>query len=342
MTGINLLAILPNTANYALQSYSFGSGGSVSSSNTYSIEGSSGGINGQNSSTINTTLKPGYTQTQQANVPQLSALDNGSGLFYNKLHFVIDPQNNPPDATYLISVSTDNFSSNITYLQPDGTLSSNLLLSDYQTYNAFGGSTGSYIIGLLPSTTYYVRLLATQGKFTESSFGPTSTQVTAAELINFSLSTSTQTTPPYIVNIGSLSPSSITTSSQTINTTLSTNGASGGSIYVSSQYGGLYSPSTGYQINSVTNNLSNVQEGFGAQATGISQTSGGPLASSSSFNGTGNNVGALSTVMQTLFSSSGPISNGSGSIILKARDSSTTVAASDYQDTLTFVASASY
>ncbi len=95
-----LLAVLPATSNYKLNSYGFGSGGTVSShTSTYSLEGTTSELNGQTGSTANTKTKPGFVETQQANVPKLVSLDNNGGQYYNKLHFVIDNQNNPTDAT---------------------------------------------------------------------------------------------------------------------------------------------------------------------------------------------------------------------------------------------------
>ncbi len=336
-------ASFPTTTNYSLQSYSFGSGSVVNSSTTtYAIEGNTGSNSGQSTSTINTTIKPGFIQTQQANVPVISTLDNGGGLYYNKLHFVVDNQANPTDALYLISVSTDNFVSNIAYLQTDGTLSSTLLLSDYQSYGVLGGASGSLIVGLNPSTTYYVRALATAGKFTESNFGPISSVATVAPILNFSLDTSTQPAAPFSVNLGSLNAGQIVTSSQTINTSISTNGASGGNVYISSQYGGLHSPSTNYTINSTSNDLATVPEDYGAQVANITVGSGGPLNSVNPYNTTGTQVGAVSQSMHSLYSSLNPINNGNGQLVLKAKTASTDTAATDYQDVLTFVASGNY
>jgi hypothetical protein len=341
--GLLLLATLPATSNYRLNSFGFGSGGTASSTTTtYSLEGISGEANGAPSSTTSYSLKPGFIQTQQANVPQLSDLDNDSGIYYNQLHFILDNQNNPTDATFLISVSTDNFATNTTYVQPDGTLSSTLSTSDYQTYANWGGSSGSSIIGLLPNTTYYVRARATQGKFSESAYGPISTQATAAESITFSLQTSTQPTPPYTVSLGTLTAGIIATSSQTINTSLSTNGAEGANVYLTGKNGGLLSSSTGNLISAVSNDLSTLNDGFGAQSSSVSQSAGGPWSVVSPYNGTGNNVGIISAITRSLYDSSDPVSSGTGTLVLKAKSATTDVAASDYQETLTFTAAANF
>ena len=338
-----LFAALPATTTYKLNSYGFGSGGTVSSHTaTYSLEGITSETNGQTGSTANTSNKPGFVETQQANVPQLSVLDNNGGEYYNKLHFVIDEQGNPSDATYLISVSTDNFATDIKYLQPDGTLSTTLNLSDYQTYSALGGSSGSLIIGLLPSTTYNVHLKATQGKFSESAYGPTTSQATAAPTLTFSLVTSSQPTPPFSVSLGTLTAGNINTTGSTINTSLTTNGASGGDVYITGQNGGLKSNSTGSQINAVTNDLASLPKGFGAQNSSVSQSSGGPFSVASPYNVSGTNVGIIGTITRSLYTSSTPVTSGNGVLVLKAKSATTDVAATDYQEVLTFVAAGNF
>lgn len=341
--GLILFAALPATSNYRLNSYGFGSGGTVSSkTTTYSLEGISGEISGPPASTANTTTKPGFIQTEQANVPKLSSIDNNGGIYYNKLHFVIDNQNNPTDATFLISVSSDNFATDIKYLQPDGTLSTALSLTDYQTYNQWGGASGSLIIGLLPSTTYSVHLKATQGKFTESAYGPVSSQATAASSLTFSLVTSTQSSPPFSLDLGTLSAGSINTTAQTINISFTTNGTAGGDVYINGQNGGLKSNSTGYLINSLSNDLGGVAEGVGAQNSSVSQTSGGPFSVVSPYNGSSNTVGMVSSTTRSLYTSSAPITGGSGVLLLKAKSATTDVSATDYQEILTFVAAANF
>ncbi|MDB5176266.1 MAG: hypothetical protein JWM81_1124 [Candidatus Saccharibacteria bacterium] len=342
IAGALLFAALPATTNYQLNSYGFTSGGGTGSTATYSLEGSVGEISGKNAATANATTKPGYVQVQQAHVPTLSALDTNGGLYYNKLHFVIDQQGNPSDAKYLISVSTDNFASNVTYLQPDGTLTTTLALTQYQTYAAWGGASGGLMIGLDPATSYSVKLKATQGKLTESAFGPVTTTATVAQSLTFNLATSSQASPPFSVSFGSLSAGSLTNSLQTINTGLSTNGAAGASIYISSQNGGLLSGSTGSKIDAVSTDLGSASRGFGAQSSSATQTSGGPFTVVSPYNGSGNNVGVIGTTTRSLYSSTAPITSAVGILSLKAKAAQTDVAASDYQEIITFTAAGNF
>src|SRR5581483_6281823 len=167
-----LFAALPGTSNYQLNSFGFGSGGAANSTTSnYALEGEAGQAAG-GSSTSTYNLKPGYIETQQAQVPKISAFDNGSGRYYNRLHFVIDTQSNPTDALYALQISTSsNFSTGVNYVKSDLTIGPTLTVADYQTYAAWGGSGGSIVTTLSPSTTYYLRAKATQGKFTESAYG---------------------------------------------------------------------------------------------------------------------------------------------------------------------------
>jgi hypothetical protein len=338
-----LFGALPATSNYKLNSYGFGSGGTAKSQTaTYSLEGATGEFTGAPGSTVTGSTKPGYTQTQQANVPKLASLDNNGGQYYNKLRFIIDTQGNPSDAKYMLAVSTDNFATNTQYVQPDGTLTPTLTTANYQTYATWGGASGSLMIGLQPSTTYSVKLRATQGAFTESAYGPVVSQATAAPSLTFSLVTSSQPTPPFSVELGTLSSGSVATTAQTINTSLSTNGTTGANVYIAGKNGGLKSTATGYQINAVSSDLTSLSEGFGAQNSSVSQTSGGPYTVTSPYNGSGNIVGMIEASSRSLYTSSNPVTGGSGVLVLKAKSASMNVAATDYQEILTFVAAGNF
>ncbi len=341
-----LFAALPATSTYKLNSYGFGSGGTANSGTaTYSLEGQAGDLNGTPNSTATYSVKSGFVQTQQAHVPTVSLSTDG-GLDYNKLRLTLSPDSHDPsDAKYLVAVTTTSTSnmdsaSGIKYVQSDGTLSSSLSLSDYQT--AATWASNNYIIGLTPSTTYYVAARSTQGKFTESAYGPVVNLATVAPSITFGLSTSNQSTPPFSIDLGTLQAGSINSSSQTINTSLTTNAASGANVYVGGKNGGLLSASTGYKINAVSSDLASVNEGFGAQNTSLTQTSGGPLSVVSPFNGSSNIVGLISTTLQSLYTSTAPVSGGTGTLNLKAKAASKDVAASDYQEILTFVAAGNF
>jgi hypothetical protein len=327
-----LFAALSSSAHYNLNSYNVSAGATnTSSSTTYKLNGNAGGISSGASPSSTDKGLPGVIQAQQANVPAAPTLSNGSNTYYNKLGFILNIGSDPTDYTYAIAVSTDNFATVTKYVQADGTLGTAQV---YQTYTTWGGASGSTIVGLLPNTSYQVKAGSMQGLFTASLFGPYATISTVNPSLTFSLSPSTLT-------LTSLLAGTIITSSS-ITTTFATNAASGGSIYIAGQNGGLLSSSTGFTITSISSDLATQSFGFGAQGSSATQSSGGPLAFVSPFNGATTNIGAPQTTYKPLLSTSAPVVGGSATSVLKAKSSSITPAGQDYQEVLTFVASASY
>jgi hypothetical protein len=332
--GLVLFAALPATTNYQLNSYGFGTGGTANSTtSTYALEGTTGEVSGSPSTTTTYTVKPGFTQTQQAHIPKIT-IDNGSGTYYNKLHFVIDQQNNPSDALYAISISTDNFASDIRYVKSDMTVSNSLVVADYQTYTAFGGASGANIIGLNSSTTYYVRVKATQGKFTESAYGPIASVATVGAQLSFSLSTTT-------VAMGALLPATVVPGNHTVDITFATNAASGGDIYISGQNGGLKSARTGVTIASGSFDLSAQQHGFGAQISAIGASTG-TFSKVNPYDQSSNTVGVVDATIRRIMTTAGPITGGTGSVTFKAKATATDPAAPDYTEQSTMLASANF
>ncbi len=345
MTGAVMLAAMPASSNYQLHNYGFGSGGvSSSSSPSYKLNGITGEVGGQDSSSSSYTLKSGHNQTQQANVPPAPTFTNPAN-YYNKLHFVINTGGNPSDALFAIAISPDNFTTTY-YVHPDDTISGSFNpATDYQTYAGWGSGTGEDVIGLTSSTTYKMKVRAYTGIFTETQFGPTATASTVAPQITFDIDvspTDSSTSPPYIVSFGNLLAGSVVSASNYIWVSLDTNAESGGMVYVASQNGGLLSNAASHTITSATADLSAASEGEGAQVLSVAQTSGGPLAADSPYNSGSNNVGFLSTILQQIFHTSAPIVGGRGQVVLKAKINAQTQAAPDYADTMTMVAAASY
>ncbi len=330
-----LFAAFPGTSNYQLNSFGFGSGGTANSTTaTYALEGSSGELTGQSTTTATYSLKPGFNETQQANVPKLSAFDNGSGAYYNKLHFVIDQQGNPTDALYALSISTDNFASDIKYVKSDLTVGASLTLTDYQTYSTWGGAPGASIIGLLPNTTYYLKIKATQGKFTESIYGPVVSATTVKPELTFSISTNSITMP-------SLLTGTVVDSPSTIDITFATNALSGGDVYINGLNNGLLSATQSNTIASTTGDLSSLARGFGAQVTSTGASSG-TFSNVSPYNGSSNNVGLIDTTIRRIMTANSPVVGGTGSVLLKAKSASTDKIATDYTEIITMLASASF
>lgn len=314
-----------------LNSYSIGPGATnSSSSNTYKLQGSAGEQTNGSTSGNTYSANNGSIQTEQLNVPPAPTLSNGSGTYYNKLNFVINTGGNPTDTTYSVAVSTNNFTTTY-YVQGDGTLGASPL---YQTYGQWNSSTGTLMIGLTQNTAYEVKVDAMQGMFSNTNYGAYASASTVTSSLTFSLS-------PNSISMGNLLPGSVATSSN-LSFGITTNAASGGAIYIYGQNNGLLSATESHTIPAYSGNLTSQSEGFGAQGTNPTQTSGGPLTTASPFNGTGNSVGAEATGPQEMFYCVAAIIGGSSNANLQAITSHLTPASSDYQEILTFVASANF
>jgi hypothetical protein len=339
-SGSFILLALPASTNYQLDAYNFGSGGVGSSSSTnYSLEGSTGEISGQTGGD-NYSLGAGLLFAQQANVPSIASFTN-TDSYYDKLHFVLDPADNPSDGTFAVAISSDNFVTT-EYVQSDGTVGSALGVEDYQTYSAWGSASGSLIIGLDEDTTYEIKAKASAGDFTETGYGPAASAATVASSFYFSVYTDTQDTPPFVVAFNDLDPNTIMDSPELIWTEFGTNGASGANVFIVDTNNGLFSNKTSYLIPSLTGNLTSLDEGFGIQGTSTTQTAGGPVTIQAPYDNVDENVGITDTTFRSLFSSDTPVSQGKGSFLIKAKSATLTPAASDYTDTFTLVGSGNF
>ncbi len=326
-----LFATFSSSTSYQLQSYGInGAASNSAASSTYQLESSTGQLQSISSTSSSYAANSGSIQAQQASVPPAPTLSNGSGTYYNKLGLVINTGVNASDTTFAVAISPNSFTTTY-YVQADGSLNTTPL---FQTYSAWGSAGGTTIVGLTTRTTYEVKVSAMQGKFTNSAYGPFASSTTASPNITFSISPSSLTLP-------NLLNGTVVTGS-TITASLATNANYGGNVYVSDTFGGLNDASHGYTLSSASGNLSSLSHGYGLQATGESQSSGGPLGAVSPYNVSSNNVGALSTTPQALFSSTAPITGGSGTAALLAKASSTDPSATDYKDVLTFIAAASF
>ncbi len=343
LTITSIFATSPNSTNFTLKSYDLGgSGGGSSSSSNYRLNGEVGGQSGSTSTSSNYIVDSGEKPTKNANVPPAPTLTNPSNNEYIRLRLVINNGGNPSDTKFAIAISSDNFVST-QYVKSDNSISASLALTDYQTYASWGGASGFWITGLTSNTTYKVKVKAMQGAFTETQYGPaTSGVATVTPTISFSVTTSPASGPPPSVSFSSLNPGSVFNAGADSVLTLSTNALSGGLIYVKDANAGLNSLAGASSIPSVTANLSSANSGYGAVVTNTSQSSGGPMTATSPFNGVSDNVGALSTILQTIATTPSPVTTGAVTVTLKAKTDITVPSATDYADVVTFIASMAF
>lgn len=335
----------PQSTTYEIKDYTFGAGGneqSGSDSTNYTLFGTVGELEYDKLNSSSYSLGGGLSFTMKANVPAAPTVTNVSN-WYNKLKVTIDNGSNASDTTFLIQVASGSadFSQDTYFVQVDNTLG---ISQVWQTYSTWGGASGFTLIGLYPGTTYYVRVAAERGNFTQSEYSAAGSAATISPTLTLSLRTTSQPSPPFSVNIGNLTAGSVTTSSDTIDITISTNATNGGLIYLFGTNNGLKSTTAGnYNITSSSTDLTSALEGYGARGTTVTQTSGGPMQLVSPYNGASQNVGVIDTTKREIAdSSSTPVTNGQVSFELKAKAKSTTPQAGDYSDILTIIATGSF
>ncbi|HTE58337.1 MAG TPA: hypothetical protein VK694_06340 [Verrucomicrobiae bacterium] len=343
--GLVTLFAQSSSGTYRLDSYGIGSGGNAGSqSTTYqstTISGQTSTAPGNTSTTYE--LQSGVPATHAANVPAAPNMTNPA-TYYNKLHIVLDTGGNPTDAKFAVAISTDSFAST-QYVQSDNTVGPTLGSEDWQTYATWGSAAGVDIIGLSSNTTYYAKVKATRGLYTEAKYSAVDTAVTTGQSLTFDIDVSAsdiETGPPYTTNFGGLLPGTVTDSPQRIWIDFDTNGTTGGYIFIASVNNGLHSVTTGATIASATGDLSVLGAGLGAKSMSATQSAGGPLAVQSPYNGASNNVGVLNSTLAQVYSSGAAITAGRGSLVLKAKSQTSTPAGNDYTDRLTLVAAVGF
>lgn len=342
LSSMFLFFVMPASTTYELHDAGFGAGGiSVAESGIYGMTGISGEISGAEGVGTLYNLGPGLQFVRQSNVPAAPTFTNPAN-HYNKLAFVIDDGDNPTDTLFAIAISTDDFVTT-NFVQADGTVGPTAV---YQTYTNWGGGSGEFVVGLSPSTTYKIKVKAVQTKYTETEYGAESSASTTAPSLSFDIDVSasdSETGSPYSVAFGSLSVGSVTTAADKVWLDIDTNAEGGGFVYVYGSGAGLQSVSASHTIPSVSANLAAEDEGYGMRVDSVTQSAGGPLAAVSPYAGASDTVGLIDTTTRTVLNSSSlPITAGRAAFLLKAITDTMTPAATDYTETLTVVASATF
>lgn len=340
-----MVFVFPASNNYQMRDFAWGAGGtSNSESEDYRLNAAAGELSEMALTGEDYGVWPGLQFTQTSNVPPAPTLTNDSN-YYNRLNLEIATGDNPSDTLYAVAISTDNFTTT-EFLQSDNTVGPTLGPEDWQTYSNWGSGSGEFIVGLAPGTTYSVKVKAKQGAFSEGPWGPSASAATSSLTLSFDIdvaATDTESSAPYDLALGTLTPGSITTATNRVWVDLSTNADQGGGVYLFSSNTGLYSTATDYLIAAVTGNLSALTEGFGVQSVSVAQSSGGPMGADAPFNGSSEVVGTLTVTPQRIFNTSAtPITSGRASFLTKVKPSTLAPAATDYTEVLTIVAAANF
>lgn len=262
----------------------------------------------------------------------------------------------------LVEVSNDNFVSSLLYLQADKSLTASYSYSNFMTICQLQGydsrdsdcnNTGdsgwnldkqqTNIVGLTYNSTWYVRVKAISGDFTETQYSEveSASTVTASATMDIDIDTgyndcSEENSGPYIVDLGTLGPSAATVLDRYICLEVSTNATDETNIYVNDQYGGLYSSENSYTIASETEDLT-IDDGDGGFGIGAGTSAMTNLLNiDPGYSYTFEEVGEVFTT-PTLFLNATPgnINEGVAYITVAARAGLTTPGGS-YRNRLTF------
>lgn len=287
---------------------------------------------------------------------------------YDRAKFKINTNSNPADTRYAVQISTSStFTSNVWYLDPvSRSIKSTLNLSDFvyqcdwegTALASYCGSTNTTfqrynIFGLVPGTTYYLRIAALHGNtlsgsYTQSAWSTAASSTTANTSINLDVDIATSTagssSAPYIINIGTMSPNVVTTSTNYIIFRLTSNAVSGIVMNIKGTNGGLQNGA---------NLIANVNADLASNVGyGLKNDSSTNSASFSLIIGTINvsttpsdfssgaptdRVGSPTTSFVTLFTSGGaPLHAGVSGYRVKAKPD-LTKAPGNYSETLTYI-----
>lgn len=208
---------------------------------------------------------------------------------YNRAKIEINVSGNPDDVKYALQISTDsNFASNVYYVSGiTKLLKTDLELTDFLYKCEWEGTVSAgycgspnttlqkyNILGLNPSTTYYVRASSFQGVdeseiFSQSDWGPSLSVATQATSITFDIdvasSTAGSSTPPYIISNLQILPESIYTTTDYIVFRVTSNALNGAEVQIKGENGELENAATADVISAFTGDLAGTANGYGVR-----------------------------------------------------------------------------
>ncbi len=257
---------------------------------------------------------------------------------------------NPADTLYSVMISTDNFVSDIRYIDsstfmPESISTHNL--SDFMPEDNWEAELLN-LKGLEPNTTYYLRAVALQGSFTQTEPGPVRSTTTGIPEVFFDIDIAdesgytAESSPPHSIQFTGayelIGGSAAITAQNRIWLDGNTNSSGGYAIIMNGTNGGLYSPTTLQTITSATADLNGVSSGFGLQSEYIDYSTDGPtlgfISSTTDYSGTGNEVGIISTTANKIYDADGPIIDGRMALKVIAKPGTSYTAATDYSETI--------
>lgn len=257
---------------------------------------------------------------------------------------------NPSDTLYAVMISTDNFVSDIRYID-----ASTFMPESYSTHNINDFMTKAdwetetfNIKGLDSNTTYYIKAFALKGDFTQTAAGPIKSAKTASGSVYFDIDIAgstgytAETSAPYTVAFTGayelIGGAAAITAGNRIWMDVQTNSDGGFAIVMRGVNGGLKSSTTTQTITSANANLDQVASGFGLQSEYIDYDSSsslfGTISATADYSGTINTVGKITTSANKVYDGDGPIVDGRMALKVIAKPGITYTPATDYQETI--------
>jgi hypothetical protein len=350
-----VLAETIGSTNYNIEDATLDGGGEPSSSTNYSSRDSISSEESGDSSSTNYKNPSGFQTAAYPGVPATPTLTNTGGTLYNSLDFVVatgDGQQS--DTTYAIAISSDDFTTT-NFIQTDGTVGTS---EAWQSYTGWNSGTGERVTGLTPSTTYKIKVKASYGSGSNAA---------DSESGYSQIASASTSSPSLTVSISGVSSGSTVAGATTTVTSTVTNIAFGsltigdGSPNVAAQNVTVSTNATGGYTSTVAQNQ-NLTSTNGDTIASVSGTNSSPAAfdtgvttgrfgyhttDSSLCTGTGNRFSsndtyaALTTSHLEIACSTGPVTNEVTTVVYKLVIGNLQEAG-DYQNTVTYITTATY
>lgn len=343
-----LAAQAPSSTNYRLESSEFDFGGGLSTSTNYGNRGALGDVETGKTTSTNYNLFSAFFPRAYPGIPSQPTLTNTGGILYNALDFVVGTGGNLSDVNYAIAISTDNFVSNFNFVQADDTVGTS---TAWQTYVNWGGAGGQRIIGLLPNTTYTIKVKARYGPNSETGYSLTAQASTVNPTLSlvvagvnsgtsFGSNTTNIGTTATSVAFSSLQSGAIRVGAQQL--TVTTNALGGYTITLAQNQD--LSKTNGTKIPPVTAPNSAPAAwpgGITTAAFGYHSTDGSLCTGTTNRFSADNTFAAASTTPYEVICNTGPVSNEVNDLIFKVEVESLQ-AAGDYKNQISYVISPQY
>lgn len=343
------------SGNYNIEGATLDGGGESSSSTNYSSRDSISGEESGDSNSTNYKNPSGFETIAYPGVPAQPTLTNTGGTLYNSLDFVVATgDGQQTDTTYAIAISDDDFTTTY-FIQTDDTLGTT---EAWQTYTDWGGGTGERVTGLSPSTTYKIKVKASYGSGSnaadsESGYSLTASAITSAPSLTVAIAgissgntiagqTTTVTSTATSIGFGSLTIGDGSPNIAAQSVTVTTN-ATGGYTTTAAQNQNLTSANS-----DTIGTVSGTNAAPAAFGTGVTTGRFGYHSTDSSLcTGTSgrfsvdDTYAALDTSPYEVACNTGPVTSEVTQLVYKLVIG-TLQEAGDYQNTVTYITTATY